>query len=238
MLLVDNQPGVRRLVEIELVSQGFRVASAETAEEAIAIARESSPALAIVEPLTPGTGLGFVARLRDLRRMPVILLTLVHDDGTQIQALNLGAEDYITKPFNPEELSARVRSVLRRIRAPLASDIVRAGGIEIDIERRTVRKDGELLPLSRMEWKLLLYFASKAGKVITTAAILKEVWGPEYADEGMYLRVWIHRLRAIIEPDPDHPSLIKTLPRVGYRFSAERMPRATTEPAWEMAFVS
>jgi two-component system KDP operon response regulator KdpE len=135
----------------------------------------------------------------------------------------MGADDYLVKPFNPEELSARVRAVLRRGFRPTAGseNIVRVANVEIDLNRRLVKKGGEVVSLTRTEWMLLQHLAANAGKVMLNTELLSKVWGPEYRDDLQYLRVWVSRLRSKLEPDPSNPTIIKTLQGIGYLLDAE-----------------
>jgi two-component system KDP operon response regulator KdpE len=140
-----------------------------------------------------------------------------------VRGLEMGADDYLVKPFNPEELSARVRAVLRREFRPTigAESIVKVRNIEIDLNRRLVKKEGEIVSLTRTEWMLLQHLAANAGKVMLNTELLSKVWGPEYRDDLQYLRVWVSRLRSKLEPDAANPTIIKTLQGIGYLLDAE-----------------
>ena len=152
--------------------------------------------------------------------VPVILLTAKDHDEDKVRGLELGADDYLVKPFNPEELSARVRAVLRRGFRPSAGadQVVRVANIEIDLGSRLVKKDGVVVSLTRTEWMLLQHLAANAGKVMLNTELLSKVWGPEYRDDLQYLRVWVSRLRRKLEEEPSQPKLIKTFQGIGYMF--------------------
>ena len=147
-----------------------------------------------------------------------------------MRGLELGADDYIAKPFSPDELSARVRAVLRRaVGGSAAENIVHSGNVEVDLNRRLVKRDGELVSLTRTEWMLLQHLASFPGKVMLNSELLSKVWGPEYRDDLQYLRVWVSRLRKKLEDEPSSPRLIKTFQGIGYMF----VPDGVTEEGAE-----
>ncbi len=221
VLVVDDDPAILKLVRLELSEQEFRVLAAESGEEALQIVAQQHPDLIVLDVMLPDvSGLEIMRRLREHSQVPVILLTAKGGDADKVRGLELGADDYIAKPFNPEELSARVRAVLRREQRQVATaePVVRVRNLEIDLERRIVTQDGELVPLTRTEWNLLRHLASNAGKVMVSAEILSKVWGPEYRDDVQYLRVWISRLRAKLEPDRPEQSVIRTFSGIGYMF--------------------
>jgi two-component system KDP operon response regulator KdpE len=171
------------------------------------------------------SGLEVMRRLRETSSVPIILLTGRNRDQDKVRGLDMGADDYIAKPFNPDELSARVRAILRRghtlSEGPEA--IIRCGTIEIDLAKRLVKKDGDLVMLTRTEWMLLQYLAANAGRVVINSELLSRVWGAEYASDVQYLRVWISRLRSKLGEDAEHRTLIRTLPGVGYMLTADEV---------------
>jgi DNA-binding response OmpR family regulator len=228
VLAVDDEPSVLRLIEIELGEQGFHVLKAHNAEEALHISEKTPPDIAVLDILMPGmSGTELITKLRARRSIPVIFLTGMDKESDKVLGLDLGADDYIVKPFNPEELTARIRAVLRRrTSVEPFKRILRAGDLEIDLQRRLVHRGGEPVVLSANEWRLLQALASSPGRVMQAGELLGKAWGSEYREDTEYLRVWISRLRRKIEPDVDHPSVILTKPGIGYLLEAE----AITEP--------
>jgi two-component system KDP operon response regulator KdpE len=224
ILAVDDESGILRLIKLELSSQGFRVIVAENGQEALRLAEQQRPDIVVLDIVMPEmSGLEVMRRLRERSSVPVILLTAKDHDEDKVRGLELGADDYLIKPFNPEELSARVRAVLRRGFRPTAGteSIVRVGNVEIDLNRRLVKKDGEIVSLTRTEWMLLQHLAANAGRVMLNTELLSKVWGPEYRDDLQYLRVWVSRLRSKLEADPANPTIIKTLQGIGYLLDAQ-----------------
>ncbi len=217
LLVVDDEVGVLRLMKLELSAQGFRVVTASDGDEALRIAEEQRPDAVVLDIMMPGlSGLEVMRRLRERSNVPIILVTAKDKDSDKVRGLELGADDYVVKPFNPDELGARIRAVLRRMLAQDVERVVRAGNLEIDLARRLVHKNGEQVTLTRTEWLLLQHLAANAGKVLLAPELLSKVWGPEYRDDLQYLRVWVSRLRAKIEDVPAEPRIIKTLPGIGY----------------------
>ena len=224
ILAVDDEPGVLRLIKLELSSQGVRVVTAGDGEEALRIAEQQRPDIVILDIMMPEMGgLEVMRRLRERTSVPIILLTAKDHDQDKIRGLDLGADDYLVKPFNPEELSARVRAVLRRGIRPSegGENIVRVGEVEIDLNRRLVKRNGDVVSLTRTEWMLLQQLAANAGKVMLNTELLSKVWGPEYRDDLQYLRVWVSRLRGKLEAEPSNPTIIKTLQGIGYLLDLE-----------------
>jgi two-component system, OmpR family, KDP operon response regulator KdpE len=218
VLAVDDEAGVLRLIKLELTTQGFRVVAAGSGEEALRMAEEQRPDIALLDIVMPDmTGLEVMRKLRERTSIPIILLTAKGSDADKVRGLELGADDYLAKPFSPEELSARVRAVLRRsIGSSSTENVVRVGNIEIDLNRRLVKRDGDIVTLTRTEWLLLQVLASNPGKIMLNPELLSKVWGPEYRDDLQYLRVWVSRLRRKLEAEPSKPQLIKTFQGIGY----------------------
>jgi two-component system KDP operon response regulator KdpE len=223
VLAVDDEAGMLRLLKLELAEQGFRVITASDGEEALKVTEEQRPDIVLLDVMMPEmTGLEAMRRLREQTNAPIILVTGRDSDKDKVTGLEQGADDYIVKPFSPEELAARIRAVLRRSSGALPTErVVRAGEIEIDLERRTVTRRGEPLDLTRTEWLLLQSLAANHGKVMMNAELLSKVWGPEYRDDVQYLRVWVSRLRAKIEENPAEPTIVRTRPGIGYVLEAQ-----------------
>jgi two-component system KDP operon response regulator KdpE len=224
VLAVDDEPGVLRLIKLELATQGLRVVTATDGEEGLRMAEQQRPDLVVLDIMMPDiSGLEVMRRLRERSSVPIILLTAKDHDQDKVRGLDLGADDYLIKPFNPEELSARVRAVLRRGVRPADGEenVITIGDVEIDLSRRLVKKNGEVVSLTRTEWMLLQQLAANAGKVMLNTELLSKVWGPEYRDDLQYLRVWVSRLRGKLENEPSKPRLIKTLQGIGYLLDHE-----------------
>ena len=228
VLAVDDEAGILRLVKLELSQQGFRVVTAGSGEEALRVAEEQRPDIVLLDIVMPEmTGLEVMRKLREQSNAPVILVTAKDTDSDKVRGLELGADDYIVKPFSPDELGARIRAVLRRsIGAGSTGRLVRAGDVEIDLDRRLVTRNGDPISLTRTEWLLLQHLAANAGKVMMNAELLSKVWGPEYRDDVQYLRVWVSRLRHKLEPEPADPTIIRTRQGIGYLLDGEAVAAA------------
>ncbi|MCK9520564.1 MAG: response regulator transcription factor [Dehalococcoidia bacterium] len=228
VLAVDDEPSVLRLVELELMVQGFRVMAACNGEEALQLIEDQRPDVAVVDVVMPRmSGLELMSHLKERLAIPVILLTAKTSAQDKVRGLEMGADDYIEKPFVPEDLSDRVHAVVRRARTGQAADTIHADGIEIDLKRRLVSREGNLVPLSRTEWMLLHHLASHSGEPVPNREILSVVWGPDYEEDVQFLRAWVARLAEKIEHDPGHPQLIRSLGD-SYIFSVSA---EATEPA-------
>jgi two-component system KDP operon response regulator KdpE len=225
VLAVDDEAGILRLMKLELTAQGFRVITAANGEEALRLAEEQRPDIVLLDILMPEmTGLEVMRKLREQMNTPIILVTARDSDIDKVRGLEQGADDYILKPFSPEELSARIRAVLRRsVGSRNTKRLIKIGDVEIDLNRRVVTRNGEAVSLTRTEWLLLQYLAANAGKVMLNAELLSKVWGPEYHDDVQYLRVWVSRLRRKLEPNPSDPQIIKTMQGIGYMLDAESL---------------
>lgn len=223
VLAVDDEPGILRLLKLELEDQGFHVATAGTGEEALGIAEEQRPDIVLLDVMMPEMGgLEVMRRLRKSSDAPIILVTARDADADKVRGLEQGADDYVSKPFSAEELGARIRAVLRRSNGPVKNErLLLAGDAIIDLGRRLVTRNGETISLTRTEWLLLQQLAANAGRVMTNAELLSKIWGAEYRDDLQYLRVWVSRLRRKLEPEPADPVVIKTLQGIGYVLEAE-----------------
>ena len=224
ILVVDDELAIVRLVRAKLQADGYAVVTAARGEEALALLEDQRPDLVILDLMMPGMdGFETLRHLREQSQLPIIMLTARAGDADKLRGLQSGADDYVTKPFNPDELSARVAAVLRRTAGstPVGGrTVLRYPGVEIDLERRRATVDGEEVRLSRTEWELLAQLAGNAGRVMLHGELLSRIWGPEFRDEVHYLRTWVSRLRAKLEPDDDSPKLITTFPGLGYRLEA------------------
>ncbi len=218
VLVADDEPRITKLVAISLSEDGFRVITASNGEEALRKAEEYRPDVVLLDIVMPDIdGIEVMGQLREGRAVPVILLTAKGSTADKAKGLDLGADDYIAKPFHPDELAARIRAVLRRSTgASSPAGIVRFDDVEIDLERRMVMRNGELVQLSRTEWLLLQHLAANAGKVVLHTELLTKVWGPEYRDDLQYLRVWVSRVRRKLGASPGEPGRIKTFQGIGY----------------------
>jgi len=218
ILVVDDEPQILRALGTTLRGAGYTVDTAATAESALAAAAAHPPAGVILDLVLPdGSGTDVCRELRSWSDAPVIVLSAVGEEKEKIAALDAGADDYVMKPFSVDELLARLRAVLRRT-ASEAGPVIEAGGLRIDVADRLVSRDGERIKLTPHEFGLLRVLAQNPGKLLTHRMLLREVWGPSYADEAHYLHVYVSHLRAKIERDPAHPELIVTEPGAGYRF--------------------
>jgi two-component system KDP operon response regulator KdpE len=224
ILVVDDEPAIVRLVRATLQADDYAVITADRGERALEILEDERPDLVVLDLMMPGIdGFETLRRIRTESQVPVIMLTARAGDADRLKGFRGGADDYVTKPFNPDELAARVAAVLRRSAgaAPAGGrTTLRYPGVEIDLERRRVTVSGEEVRLSRTEWELLAQLAGNAGRVMLHGELLTRIWGPEFRDEAHYLRTWVSRLRAKLETDPATPALITTFPGLGYRLEA------------------
>jgi two-component system KDP operon response regulator KdpE len=222
ILVVDDEPQIRRFLRISLVANGYQVIEAERAAEALAAARETMPDLVILDLGLPDLdGQEVITALRQTMDVPIIVLSVRADEMDKVEALDRGANDYVVKPFGVAELMARIRASLRPSSDKDAPDVVEIGPVVIDLKRRVVTRAGEEVRLSRREWDILAVLARRPDHVLTHRTILREVWGPAHIDETAYLRVYVRQLRQKLESDPACPRLIVTDPGVGYRLKRE-----------------
>ncbi len=222
VLVVDDEQPLRDFIRKNLEARAFSVHTAGNGLQALAVFNTTPLDLIILDVMMPDMdGLETTRRIRQTSLVPIIVLTALSEEKDKVAALDLGADDYLTKPFGVEELLARVRAVLRRARpaaAPAASGVLHAGSLALDAEAHVVTLRGEPLRFTRTEFDLLHYFMRHPGKVITHRELLQRVWGAEYGDEAEYLRVYIRRLRHKIEADPLNPRHLLTEHGIGYRF--------------------
>jgi two-component system KDP operon response regulator KdpE len=221
VLIVDDEPQIRRLLAVTLEANGYRVLAANTGQEGLALAAQHRPALVILDLGLPDySGQEVLRRLREWSATPVIMLTVQDDEAGKVAALDAGADDYVTKPFNTSELLARLRVALRHATNPAEPAVYQAGKLVVDLATRRVTADGHEVKLSVTEYNFLRFLVRHAGKVVTHRQILREVWGPGHDEHTHYLRVYVAHLREKIETDPARPEIILTEPGVGYRLQA------------------
>jgi len=223
ILVVDDEPAIRRALRPPLMELGFQVAEASRGEEALQALRSNSYDAVLLDINMPG--IGGIETLRRIRafapRLPVLMLTVRDDEEDKVEALDVGADDYVTKPFSTRELIARIRSAVRRVRAPARPEDapIDIGEIHLDPVKRRVTKRGEPVKLTRKEFDILYCLMSRAGRVVTYAKLLTAVWGAECREEVEYLRTFVRQLRKKIEDDPSSPIYLLTDVYVGYRFA-------------------
>ncbi len=221
VLGVDDEPQILRALRVVLREAGFETVPATTVQEALDLAALRPPDAAIVDLVLPdGDGVEVCRALREWTRAPIIVLSAVGDEDDKVRALEAGADDYVVKPFSPRELVARLAANLRRAGGGGDEPAIEADGLVIDLAAHTVRRDGEDVHLTPIEFGLLRALATRRGRLMTHRALLVEVWGPAYADDTAVLRTHIANLRRKIEPPGDAPRYIRTDAGVGYRFAA------------------
>ncbi len=222
VLVCDDEPHIVRALKIVLREAGFEALPAYTAAEALDIASLHRTDAAIIDLVLPdGSGIEVCRRLREWTAMPIIVLSAVGEEGQKVRALEAGADDYVTKPFGPRELVARLQAVLRRAGSAPDEPTIAVDGLEVDLSARVVRRAGEEVHLTPIEFDLLRMLVRNRGRLLTHRTLLTEVWGPAYADDTQTLRTHIARLRRKLEnPDGGGPQYIRTDPGVGYRFVA------------------
>jgi two-component system, OmpR family, KDP operon response regulator KdpE len=223
ILVVDDEPQIRRVMRSALSGQGYDVIEARSGEQALEAVVGRPPALVLLDVNLPGmSGLETCRMLRTTSDVPVIMLTVRNTEKDKVDALDAGADDYVTKPFSTPELLARVRAALRR--APAGQGFppspIRLGNVEIDLQTRQVTRGGSPVRLTPKELDLLWYLVTHPNRAIPHRELLQAAWGPEYGDEVEYLRVFVNQLRKKIETDPANPRYIVTEPWFGYRFQA------------------
>lgn len=218
VLIVDDEPQIRRFLRASLQAHDYQVIEAENGKEGVRACTVQKPDLLILDLGLPDMdGLDVIKLVREWSTIPIIILSLRSDDPDKIEALDRGANDYVTKPFSMGELLARMRVALRQGGGSETEPIITAGEISIDLSKRLVTVGGTPVRLSRKEYDLLRILASHPGKVITHQQLLQEVWGQAYVEETQYLRVYIGQLRQKLEKEPAAPKYLVTEPGVGYR---------------------
>lgn len=221
ILIVDDEPQIRRLLTLMLEANGYRVLTAASGQESLVLAAQHQPALVLLDiglPDMPGQAV--LQRLREWSQVPTIILSVRDDERGKVAALDGGADDYVTKPFNADELLARLRVALRRANNKEDQAWFRADDLLVEFAARRVTVQGREIRLTKLEYDLLRLLVRHAGKVLTHSQILREVWGPTHEQDTHYLRVYVAHLREKIESSPEAPRKILTELGVGYRFAA------------------
>jgi two-component system, OmpR family, KDP operon response regulator KdpE len=221
ILVCDDEPQILRTLRVILGEAGFGVVTAASAEEALDAAAESSPDAAILDLLLPdGDGVGVTRSIREWSEIPILVLSAVGEEAEKIRALDAGADDYVTKPFGPGELVARLNAMLRRAVGDRDEPRIVINGLELDFRAHAVARNGRPVHLTPTEFELLQTLARNRGRLLTHAALLREVWGLAYEDDVPLLRAHIANLRRKIEPEPARPRYVTTDLGIGYRFAA------------------
>jgi two-component system KDP operon response regulator KdpE len=222
ILIVDDEPPIRRFLRSSLAAQGYRVVEAETGEAALRQIADERPDLIVLDLGLPDRdGIELIREIRQTVETPIVVLSVRDDEKGKVQALDLGASDYVTKPFGTEELLARVRAALRhRLLEQGERPVFRLKDLEVDLVRRIVTLRQERIHLTPKEYDLLRLLIMHAGKVLTHRQLLRDIWGPAHVEDSDYLRSYVRMLRSKIEDDPTRPQLILTEPGVGYRLNA------------------
>jgi len=219
ILIIDDEVQIRRLLEITLSANGYKISEASTGKEGLSLAATMHPVLIILDLGLPDSdGLEVLKKLREWYQKPIIILSVRNSEDDIIKALDNGANDYLTKPFRTGELLARIRVAIRQ--SQVLSDVpsLTFGSLTIDLANHTARKNNEIIKLTTTEFSLLALLAKNEGRVLTHQYILKEVWGMGYVEQTQYLRVFIAQLRKKVEDDPAKPRLLNTESGIGYRF--------------------
>jgi len=219
-LLVEDEPQVRHFVRTALEAEGWRVFESDSMKRGLIDAGSRRPDLVILDlGLPDGDGIDFIVQVRKWSPVPIIILSARANEQDKIRGLDAGADDFLSKPFGLGELLARVRAALRRRHRPEGDggSIVEFGHVRVDLQTRTISKGNEAVHLTPTEYRLLLVLINSAGRVVTNARLLREVWGPAHAENGHYVRIYMGHLRQKLENDPTRPRHIVTEPAVGYR---------------------
>jgi two-component system KDP operon response regulator KdpE len=232
VLVVDDEPEIRLVLQTSLSGRGFAVETVGAGRDGLAKIQAMPPDVVLLDlGLDDVHGTEVIEQIRSWSRVPIIVLSVVGSEEEKVRALNLGADDYLTKPFGLEELVARIRVALRRgASTNMVSAVYRVGDLEIDFETRRVTVQGHVAPLSPTEFAILKALAERAGRVVTHRTVLQAVWGPHYGTEDYYLHVYIGRLRRKVEPDPARPRYVLTEPGAGYRLAIDTADDAASSP--------
>lgn len=221
VLIIEDEKQIRRFVRVAVEEEGCLVSEAETMSQGLPEAGSRKPDLLILDlGLPDGNGIDLIRDLRSWSDVPVLILSARSQENDKIDALDAGADDYLTKPFSVGELRARVRALLRRRSrsGEAASPVIEFGNVSVDMSRRLVTRDGEPVHLTPIEYRLLSALLAHPGKVLTQRNLLREIWGPSFIESSHYLRVYVGHLRQKLEDDPTQPKHLLTETGVGYRF--------------------
>ena len=222
VLVVDDEVQIRRLLRITLEAGGFAVRDCSSGQEGLSEIAFRRPDVVVLDLGLPDiSGVKVLKRLREWTQVPVLILSVLGHEDDKVAALDAGADDYLTKPFNGREFLARLRVMLRHAQPDDGVSILKFGAIEVDFTRRMVTKSGVEVPLTAKEYALLRLLVSHRGKVLTHRQVLRDVWGPNAEEQTHYLRVYLDRLRRKLEDNPKRPKFFKTVLGVGYRFEGE-----------------
>jgi len=220
VLVVDDEPRIIKFLILRLKASGYEVLTANNGREALEQAQGEEPDLIVLDVLMPKMdGFETLKQLRTFSSVPVIILSAKEANTDKVKGLGLGADDYLSKPFSPDELVARIEAVRRRLlpaRDRQLVELITLGNVSINLKNHTVIVNGDEIQLTRIEWLLLSELVQNAGKLIMYDQLLTKVWGPEYRDDVQILRTWVSRLRRKIEPDSSQPPIIRTIPKTGY----------------------
>jgi DNA-binding response OmpR family regulator len=220
VLIVDDEPHILQFLQVKLTASGYEVLSANNGSEALAQVQTQEPDLLVLDVVMPGMdGFETLKQIRAVSPVPVIILSAKETNVDKVKGLKMGADDYLAKPFNPDELVARIEAVRRRL-APAENrkiiESITLGNLTINLRNRMVVVDDQEIQLTRIEWLILSELVRNRGKLMLYGDLLTRVWGPEYRDDVQILRTWISRLRHKTERDPENPALIRTVPKTGY----------------------
>jgi two-component system KDP operon response regulator KdpE len=219
VLIVDDEPQILRALRINLTAHGYRAITADRGQSGLRAAAEGSPDVVVLDLGLPDIdGTEVIAGIRGWSSMPIVVLSVRSDSTDKVRALDAGADDYVTKPFDMAELLARLRAAVRRSTAADAQPVVRAESFTVDLGAKSVRRDEQDVHLTPTEWGILELLARNPGTLISQQQLLTQVWGPAYATEPHYLRVYMAQLRRKLEPHPSRPRHFLTEPGMGYRF--------------------
>jgi DNA-binding response OmpR family regulator len=220
VLVVDDERRILKFLELKLKASGYGVLTADSGFEALEQVQAEEPDLVVLDVLMPKKdGFETLKELRSFSSVPVIILSAKEANTDKVRGLELGADDYLAKPFSPDELVARIEAVRRRLASTQerkVAEFITLGHMSVNLKKHTVAVNDEEIQLTRIEWLLLSELARNAGKLMTYSELLTKIWGPEYRDDVQILRTWVSRLRQKIEREPDQPAIIRTMPKTGY----------------------